>query len=141
MHNNSLKIKSPLNYIKNSVPTSRTTQFMSIRKTNQLMLLQKITGVDCGNQIKKKNTHTHSLSLSCVRARAKDAAQDADERNIVYDRIPKTTLATELKMKGLIKWQRQWESTEKGALCRYFFPTMQQTENEDTNNTGVYCYC
>jgi ribonuclease HI len=37
---------------------------------------------------------------------AKEAAQDADERNIVYDRIPTTTLAIELKMKGLIKWQR-----------------------------------
>jgi hypothetical protein len=33
---------------------------------------------------------------------AKEAAQDADERNIVYDRIP-TTVATEIKMKGLIK--------------------------------------
>jgi hypothetical protein len=29
-------------------------------------------------------------------------------------------------MKGLIKWQRQWESTEKGALCRSFFPTVEQ---------------
>ena len=39
----------------------------------------------------------------------KKAAQDADERNIAYDRIPTTTVATELKMEGLIKWQRQWE--------------------------------
>jgi hypothetical protein len=55
----------------------------------------------------------------------KAAAQDAEERNIVYDRIPTTTVATELKMKGLIKWQRQWESTEKGALCRSFFSTVE----------------
>jgi len=47
---------------------------------------------------------------------AKEAAQGADEQNIIYDRIPTTTLATELKMEGFIKWQRQWESTEKGAL-------------------------
>jgi len=37
----------------------------------------------------------------------KEAAQDADEWNIVYNRIPTTTVATELKMEGLIKWQRQ----------------------------------
>jgi hypothetical protein len=39
--------------------------------------------------------------------------------NIVYDRIP-LTVATELKEEGLTKWQRQWESTDKGALCRSF---------------------
>jgi hypothetical protein len=52
---------------------------------------------------------------------AKEAAQNAVERNILYDRIQTTTLATEQKMKGLIKWQRQWEITEKGALYRSFF--------------------
>ena len=57
---------------------------------------------------------------------AKEAAQDSDERNTVYDRIPTTTFATELKMEGLIKWQRQWESTEKEALYRSFFPMVQQ---------------
>jgi len=29
-------------------------------------------------------------------------------------------------MKGLIKWQTQWASTEKGALCRSFFSLVQQ---------------
>jgi hypothetical protein len=57
---------------------------------------------------------------------AKQAAQDADEQNIVYDRIPTTTVATDIKMKGLIKWQRQWDGTEKGALCRSFFPRVER---------------
>jgi ribonuclease HI len=57
---------------------------------------------------------------------AKEAAQDEDEHNIVYDRIPTTTAATELKKEGIIKWQRQWERTAKGALCRSFFPTVEQ---------------
>ena len=35
---------------------------------------------------------------------AKAADQDVNEQNIVYDRIP-TTVTTEIKMKGLIKWQ------------------------------------
>ena len=57
---------------------------------------------------------------------AKEAAQDVDEQNIVYDRIPITTVATEIKMQGLIKWQTQWDSTEKGALCRSFFPVVER---------------
>ena len=57
---------------------------------------------------------------------AKEAAQDTDELNIVYDRIPTTSAATELKKEGIIKWQRLWEGTAKGALCRSFFPTVEQ---------------
>jgi hypothetical protein len=26
----------------------------------------------------------------------------------------------------IVKWQRQWESTEKGAICRSFFPSVEQ---------------
>ena len=55
---------------------------------------------------------------------AKEAVQDADDQNIVYDKIQITSVATELKKEGIVKWQRQWESTEKGALCRSFFLTL-----------------
>ena len=34
---------------------------------------------------------------------AKEAAEDDDELNIVYNRIPITTFATELKKEGLTK--------------------------------------
>jgi ribonuclease HI len=57
---------------------------------------------------------------------AKQSAQDEDEQNITYNKIPITSAATELKKEGLMKWQRQWEGTAKGALCRSFFPTVQQ---------------
>lgn len=57
---------------------------------------------------------------------AKAAAQDVDEQNRVYNTIPTTAVATEIKMKGLIKWQTQWDSTEKGALCRSFVPLVEQ---------------
>jgi len=56
---------------------------------------------------------------------AKAAAEEDDELNIVHNRIPITT-ATELKKEGITKWQTQWESTDKGALCRSFFPTAEQ---------------
>jgi len=57
---------------------------------------------------------------------AKEAAEDDGELNMVYNSIPITTIATKLKKEWLTKWQRQWESTDKGALCRSFFPTVEQ---------------
>jgi hypothetical protein len=57
---------------------------------------------------------------------AKEAAEDDGELSVVYNRIPITTVATNLKKEGLAKWQRQWESTNKGALCRLFFLTVEQ---------------
>jgi hypothetical protein len=47
---------------------------------------------------------------------AKAAAQDMNEQNIVYDRIP-TTVATEIKMEGLRKWQTQWDTVMRRDLC------------------------
>jgi hypothetical protein len=58
-----------------------------------------------------------------VTNKVREAAEDDGERNIVYNRIP-ITIATELKNEGITKWQRQWESTDKRALCRSFFPTV-----------------
>jgi hypothetical protein len=52
---------------------------------------------------------------------AKETAQDDEDRNIVYDRIRISTIATRVKEEGLKKWQAQWERAEKGALCRSFF--------------------
>ena len=57
---------------------------------------------------------------------AKEAAQEADDQNIVYARIPTTSVATELKKEEIIKWQRHSESTEKEAICRSFFPSVEQ---------------
>jgi hypothetical protein len=55
---------------------------------------------------------------------AKEAA--LKDGPITYNKIPITSVATELKKGGLLKWQRQWEGTTKGALCRSFFPTVEQ---------------
>jgi hypothetical protein len=56
----------------------------------------------------------------------KEAAQDEEDRNFVYDRIPISTIASSVKDEGLKKWQAQWESAEKGAIGRSFFPTIEQ---------------
>jgi hypothetical protein len=57
---------------------------------------------------------------------AKQAAQDEDEQNLTYNRLPITSAASEIKKEGLLKWQRQWEGIAKGSLCRSFFPTVEQ---------------
>jgi hypothetical protein len=57
---------------------------------------------------------------------AKEAAQDEDDQNIVFDRIRVTTVASDIKTKGLTQWQNQWNSTEKGAVCRSFFPMLER---------------
>ena len=57
---------------------------------------------------------------------AKEAVHDEDDYNIVYDRIPSTTVATEINMKGLKKWQNQWNGTENGTLCWSFFPSVEE---------------
>ena len=54
---------------------------------------------------------------------AKEAAQDEEDRNYVYDRIPVSTIASSVKEEGLKKWQAQWEKAVKGAICNLFFQT------------------
>jgi hypothetical protein len=57
---------------------------------------------------------------------AKEAAQDDENQNIVFDRIPITSVASEINRKVLEQWQRQWNNTEKGAMCRLFFLKLEQ---------------
>ena len=73
---------------------------------------------------------------------AKEAAQDKEDRNFVYDRIPISTIASSVKEQGLKKWQAQWKRAEKGAICRSFFSNCRaEAQITDSNNTGVHCYC
>jgi hypothetical protein len=46
------------------------------------------------------------------------AAEDDGDLRIVYNRISISTVSSE--------WQRQWDSTDKGALCRSFFPIVEE---------------
>jgi hypothetical protein len=57
---------------------------------------------------------------------AKEAAQEENDRNIVYNRVPATTVATEINKQVIIQWQSEWNSTEKGALCLSFFPEVEK---------------
>jgi len=46
--------------------------------------------------------------------------------NMVCDRIPFTSVASEISRKGLEQWQLQWNNAAKGAVCRSFFPNLEQ---------------
>jgi hypothetical protein len=45
----------------------------------------------------------------------KESAQDDEDRNIIYDTIPISPIATGVKEEGIRKWRAQLERTEKGA--------------------------
>jgi len=60
---------------------------------------------------------------------AKEAAHDENDENIVYNRVPATTVATEINKQGAIKWQSQWNNIEKGDLYRSFFPVVEHRLN------------
>jgi len=57
---------------------------------------------------------------------AKEAAQDENDMNKLYNRVPKTTAAAEINKHGTIKWKGQWNNTEKVNHCRSFFPVVEQ---------------
>jgi ribonuclease HI len=60
---------------------------------------------------------------------AKEAAADAVELKVEYEKTTKGTIATRLKKEGIAKWQAQWDKISKGALCRTFLPSVEQRLN------------
>jgi len=89
------------------------------------------------NKIRHLSMKNWTIHFTCVKAHigiegnetadklAKAAAQD-ENQNIVFDRMPITSVASEINRKGPEQWQRHWSNTEKGAVCRSFFPRLEQ---------------
>jgi len=44
----------------------------------------------------------------------------------VYDTIARQTIITEGKEKEITKWQEQWTSSTKGAICKLFIPYIKE---------------
>jgi len=57
---------------------------------------------------------------------AKEAAQGNENIIIAFDRIPITSVASEINRKGLEQLQLQWNNAGAGAVCRSFFPYLVQ---------------
>ena len=94
--------------------------------------------VEIRNKIRQLMMQNWSIHFGWVKAQAevegneladklaKEAAEEDSDLKIVYNRKPTTTVGSELKKEGLTKWQRQWDSTDRGVLCRSFFPAVEQ---------------
>ena len=55
---------------------------------------------------------------------AKETASD-DALDITYNKLPKSAVTSELKELGLLKWQSEWDSLNKGALTKSFLPKVK----------------
>ena len=55
---------------------------------------------------------------------AKDTASDKNI-HVVFNRIPKTTLYSELEEEATLKWQEEWERCNKAAVTKQFFPNVR----------------
>ena len=71
-------------------------------------------------------THTGIEGNETADRLAKETAQEDGNFNIVFDRIPITSINNETNRKGLEQWQLQWTNTTKGAVCCSFFPKLEQ---------------
>jgi len=68
----------------------------------------------------------HNNNSGNVRADqlAKEAACNG-ELEITYNKYPKSAVISELKELGFQKWQGEWDSLNKGALTKTFFPKVK----------------
>jgi hypothetical protein len=68
--------------------------------------------------------HNNSSGNELVDQLAKEAACNG-ELDITYNKYPKSAVIGELKEIGLQKWQSEWDSSNKGALTKSFFPKVK----------------
>jgi ribonuclease HI len=59
---------------------------------------------------------------------AKEAARRKDA-NILFNRIPNSTLNYEIEEEAKQRWQRKWEKCPKAATTKQYFPTVQDRLN------------
>ena len=88
--------------------------------------IHEYTALNCCIHFGLVKDHTGIEGNELADRLAKEAAQE--EQEAVYSRIPITTISTELKMKSLEKWQKQWMETRKGQVCRSFFPKVEMRQ-------------
>jgi len=68
--------------------------------------------------------HAGNLDNELADRLVKDAPSDKDIP-VVFDRIRKTTLYSELKEEATLKWQEEWERCNKAAVTKQFNPNVR----------------
>jgi len=68
--------------------------------------------------------HNNNIGNELADQLAKEAACNG-ELEITYNKYRKSAVISELKELGLQKWQGEWNSSNKGALTKTFFPKVK----------------
>jgi hypothetical protein len=82
--------------------------------------------------------HEWKMAFSWIKAQveqrgnelADQLAKEASRSRFIeecYNRVPKSTVSSELKEQSLKQWQNEWERTTKGAITKSFFPNIVDT--------------
>jgi len=85
------------------------------------------------NKVLDMEQHEWKVDFSWIKAHAGQrgneladhlAKEASRSKNIeeCYNRVPKSTVSSELKEQCLKQWQNEWERTTKGAITKSFFP-------------------
>jgi ribonuclease HI len=53
------------------------------------------------------------------------AKQATKNKNIIYNKIPKSQIIQREKQQSIDKWQKQWDQTTKGSMTKQFFPNIK----------------
>ena len=67
----------------------------------------------------------------------KAAARNRDT-TISFNRIPKSTLYSEIEEEATYKWQKEWENCTKAAITKQFFPNVQDRLKMNINVTQIF---
>ena len=54
---------------------------------------------------------------------AKEATKN---KEIMYNKIPKSQIVQQVKQQNIERWQTQWEQTTKGSTTKQFFPNIKE---------------
>ena len=67
--------------------------------------------------------HVGNYGNEIVDNLAKEATKN---KEIIYNKIPKSQIAQQVKQQSIEKWQTQWEKTTKGSTTKQFFPNIKE---------------
>jgi len=62
-------------------------------------------------------------------------ASGKTELTTSYNRVPKSAIKKDLERKSLEKWQREWETKNKGGITKEYFPEIRERLHKKINLT------